>query len=69
MQRRDSNGPSQLRKYLQAETLAVPGAFNAFAARMIEQAGFRAVYVSGAGLSASRAMPDIGLLTMTEVDY
>ena len=61
------DGPSQLREYLQAETLAVPGAFNAFAARMIEQAGFRAVYVSGAGLSASRAMPDIGLLTMTEV--
>ena len=49
------------------KTLAVPGVFNAFSARMVENAGFPAVYVSGAGLSASRAMPDIGLLTMTEV--
>jgi methylisocitrate lyase len=45
----------------------VPGAFNSFTARLVEEAGFPAVYVSGAGLSASRALPDIGLLTMTEL--
>jgi len=55
------------RTQLQRETLAVPGVFNAFAARLVEDAGFSAAYVSGAGLSASRALPDIGLLTMTEV--
>lgn len=58
---------TQLRRQLQAETLPVPGVFNAFTARLVEEAGFPAVYVSGAGLSASRGFPDIGLLTMTEV--
>jgi methylisocitrate lyase len=55
------------RTQLQRDTLAVPGVFNAFTARLVENAGFSAAYVSGAGLSASRALPDIGLLTMTEV--
>ena len=52
---------------LQRDTLAVPGVFNAFSARLVEDAGFPAAYLSGAGLAASRALPDIGLLTMTEV--
>ncbi|GJL54037.1 MAG: methylisocitrate lyase [Nitrospirales bacterium] len=60
-------GPKKLGSQIRAGTLAVPGVFNAFTARLVENAGFPAVYVSGAGLSASRAMPDIGLLTMTEV--
>jgi methylisocitrate lyase len=33
----------------------------------IERAGFHALYVSGAGLSATRGLPDIGLLSLTEV--
>jgi methylisocitrate lyase len=33
----------------------------------IERAGFPALYVSGAGLSAARGLPDIGLLSLTEV--
>jgi methylisocitrate lyase len=33
----------------------------------IEGAGFQALYVSGAGLSATRGLPDIGLLSLTEV--
>lgn len=57
----------RFRAQLQHETLAVPGVFNAFTARLVEDAGFAAAYLSGAGLSASRALPDIGLLTMTEV--
>lgn len=59
--------PRQLRAQFQENTFAVPGVFNAFTARLVENAGFPAAYVSGAGLSASRALPDIGLLTMTEV--
>lgn len=55
------------RTQLQRDTLGVPGVFNAFTARLVEKAGFSAGYVSGAGLAASRALPDIGLLTMTEV--
>ena len=57
----------RFRAELQRDTLAVPGVFNAFSARLVEDAGFPAAYLSGAGLAASRALPDIGLLTMTEV--
>ena len=57
----------RFRAQLEGNTLAVPGVFNAFTARLVEDAGFPAAYVSGAGLAASRALPDIGLLTMTEV--
>ena len=46
----------------------MPGAFNAATARLVERAGFAAVYVSGAGLAnATAGVPDIGLLTLTEV--
>jgi methylisocitrate lyase len=45
----------------------MPGAFNALTAIQIEGAGFEAVYISGAGLAAARGVPDIGLLSMTEV--
>jgi methylisocitrate lyase len=44
----------------------VPGVFNPLVARLAEQAGFPAVYLSGAALSASYAVPDVGLLTLTE---
>lgn len=46
----------------------MPGVFNAAMGRMVEQAGFPAVYISGAGLcNATAGVPDIGLLTLTEV--
>lgn len=45
----------------------IPGAFNAAGALLIEDAGFPAVYVSGAGLSAGCGMPDTGELTLVEV--
>ncbi len=45
----------------------LPGAFNALTAMQIERAGFQALYISGAGLSAARGLPDIGLLSLTEV--
>jgi methylisocitrate lyase len=46
----------------------MPGAFNAATARLVERAGFPAVYVSGAGLAnATAGVPDIGLLTLSEV--
>lgn len=47
-------------------TIAVPGVFNALTAMLVEQAGFQAVYVSGAGLSNSAGYPDEGLLGLTE---
>lgn len=46
--------------------LALPGAFNALTAKLIEKLGFRAVYLSGGALSAASGVPDIGLLTLSE---
>ena len=46
----------------------VPGAANAMFARLIEDVGFEAVYVTGAGIANMRlGVPDIGLTTMSEV--
>jgi methylisocitrate lyase len=46
--------------------VAVPGAFNALTARLIEWLGFQALYLSGGALSAASGVPDVGLLTLTE---
>ena len=46
----------------------MPGAFNGIIAKLIEETGFKALYISGAGLANGvAALPDTGLLTMTEV--
>ena len=48
--------------------LILPGAPNALTARVIEQAGFEAVYVSGAGVTNTYlGMPDLGLMSVTEL--
>jgi methylisocitrate lyase len=57
----------RLRELVDRQTLVLPGAFNALTAMQIERAGFHALYISGAGLSAARGLPDIGLLSLTEV--
>lgn len=57
----------RFRELLETRTVVLPGAFNALTAMQIERAGFPAFYVSGAGLSAARGLPDIGLLSLTEV--
>jgi 2-methylisocitrate lyase-like PEP mutase family enzyme len=45
-----------------------PGAYDALSARLVEAAGFEAVYMTGFGATASRiGQPDIGLLTQTEM--
>lgn len=50
------------------ETIIAPGAYDALSARIIEQAGFTAVYMTGFGSTASLlGRPDVGLLTMTEM--
>lgn len=59
---------TQLRKLIARGCVVMPGAFNAYTARLIERAGFDAAYVSGAGLSnATAGVPDIGLLSLEEV--
>ena len=60
---------TQLRELLASKQIIVaPGAFDALSARLVEQAGFPAVYVTGAGVASTRlGVPDIGLTTMNEV--
>jgi methylisocitrate lyase len=58
---------SRLREVLSTRTISIPGAFNALIAMQIERAGYEAVYVSGAALSACRGIPDIGLLSLMDV--
>jgi methylisocitrate lyase len=62
---------TQLRKLLSSGKIVVaPGAFNALSARIIEQAGFPAVYMTGYGASADLlGAPDYGLLTLTEMAH
>lgn len=59
---------SVLRERLaQPGIVVAPGAFDALTARLIEQAGFPAVYMTGFGITAaSAALPDLGLLTRSE---
>ncbi|HVW37588.1 MAG TPA: methylisocitrate lyase [Pirellulales bacterium] len=64
----DSTPGRALRDAVADTTLAIPGAFNALVARMIEDAGFEAAYLSGAAFSAGDlALPDIGLFTLSEL--
>jgi methylisocitrate lyase len=56
----------RLREAWAAGPVAVPGAFNALTARLVERLGFRALYLSGGALSAASGLPDVGLLTLTE---
>lgn len=57
-----------LREAAAKSTILIPGAFNALTARLIERAGFSAMYLSGAAFSAGDfALPDIGLFTLTEL--
>ncbi|MDH6695998.1 methylisocitrate lyase [Streptomyces sp. MAA16] len=47
--------------------LRMPGAINPLTARLIQDTGFDAVYLSGAVLAADLGLPDIGLTTSTEI--
>lgn len=60
---------ARLRALLAGEAIVVaPGAYDALTARLVERAGFPAVYLSGAGVSYTHlARPDLGLVTMTEM--
>src|SRR6184192_14644 len=58
----------RLRELITKGAVIMPGVPNAAMARQAERAGFEAVYISGAGMAnATAGVPDIGLLTLTEV--
>jgi methylisocitrate lyase len=58
----------RLRELVGKGAIMMPGVPNASMARQVERLGFDAVYISGAGMAnATAGVPDIGLLTLTEV--
>ena len=58
----------RLRALLSRDGMVVaPGAYDCITAKLIEQAGFAAVYMTGAGTAASLGYPDFGLVTMSEM--
>lgn len=57
-----------LRRLLRDPAIVIaPGAFDGLTAKLVQQAGFPAVYMTGAGTSVAHGYPDFGLLTMTEM--
>ncbi len=62
------NARTKFRQMMSAPGYVVaPGAYDTLTARMVQLAGFQAVYLTGGGYSRANGYPDIGLLTMTEV--
>ncbi|NEA40294.1 methylisocitrate lyase [Streptomyces sp. SID11385] len=64
--------PAQRRRALRerlatGRLLQMPGAINPLSAKLIEDTGFEAAYLSGAVLAADLGLPDIGLTTVTEI--
>ena len=49
--------------------LPLPGAYNGLAALQAKRAGFEAVYLSGAAMSASMGLPDLGIITIEDVCF
>ncbi|HEX5021375.1 MAG TPA: isocitrate lyase/phosphoenolpyruvate mutase family protein [Candidatus Binatia bacterium] len=61
------NSRQTLKQLLQRDKLLVaPGCFDGLSARLVEEAGFEAAYLSGGAVARSMGIPDIGLVTMSE---
>src|SRR3954451_8228307 len=59
---------ARLRQLLRRDGMVVaPGAYDCITAKLIAQAGFEAVYMTGAGTAATLGYPDYGLVTMSEM--
>lgn len=62
------NSRQVLKRFLKRDKLLVaPGCFDGLSARLVEEAGFEAAYLSGGAVARSMGLPDIGLVTMSEV--
>jgi len=64
----EMTGRNFSRRIQQDGIIVAPGCYDAFSARLVEEAGFEAVYMTGYGTSATMiGQPDVGLLTMSEM--
>ena len=57
---------ARLRSLMNDHCVGLPGAFNGMVARLVAGAGFEGCYVSGAAVTASFGVPDVGMLTLNE---
>lgn len=62
-----SNATRLRAQFASGDMVIAPGAYDGITARLIEQAGFPAVYMTGAGTAATIGFPDYGLVTMSEM--
>ena len=63
-----SSTPSLRRLIAHGEMVLAPGCYDALGARLVEEAGFQAVYMTGFGSAASLlGRPDVGLMTLSEM--
>ncbi|MCL7397318.1 MAG: methylisocitrate lyase [Thaumarchaeota archaeon] len=68
IKRRERDPVKLLREELKKPGIVmVPGVFNALTAMLAEKMGFKAVYVSGAAVTASLGLPDLGIITLDEM--
>ncbi len=54
---------------LESEFLIIPGVFNPFSALLAKRAGAKAIYLSGAALTSSFGLPDLGVISLEELAY
>ena len=67
---RDLDAGVRLKETLsRGETIVAPGVFNPISAMLAKKHGFKAIYLSGAALTASYGLPDLGLITLDEILY
>jgi 2-methylisocitrate lyase-like PEP mutase family enzyme len=59
---------SQLKQRLEAPGIIVaPGCYDGLSARLVQEAGFEAAYASGGAIARSAGIPDLGLLSYTQI--
>ena len=62
------NARSRFKQLMTKEGYVIaPGAYDTLTARLVQVAGFEAVYLTGGGFSRANGYPDVGLLTMSEI--
>ncbi|MCS7052081.1 MAG: isocitrate lyase/phosphoenolpyruvate mutase family protein, partial [Thermomicrobium sp.] len=55
------------RQLVEEGLVVLPGVYDGLSALLARAAGFRAIYLSGAGYAASRGLPDLGIVGLEEV--
>lgn len=64
----EENPIKAFRKQLSEDgIIKIPGAHDAMAGLLAKEAGFKSIYLSGAAITASMGMPDLGIITLTEL--